>query len=465
MSTARPLKAARSQPAPAQPVAPPPQVPRAVSNLRTRGAENDVLRKIGCVLALITVFVRFTGIHEWIATYFGDTYILYLLVPPALLAMLASGGARRTLQWNLARYWLGFAAWLILGIPFSSYKMGSLLRVWGYLRTEFVMLFLIAGLLLTFTDLQRLMRVMFYAALVDVFMARFLQSDELRTRLELFTGTMSNANDFAAQLVLMLPFLLIPLLSRKRNLLLCAFSLLGLGYGLYLILRTGSRGAMLSLVALALVCFWRASAGWKITFSVLLPVAMIGLGLLLPPETVHRLMTLEDTDAPAYDPVSREAAESLDARKFVLQESLWLTITHPVFGVGSGEFMDAEASVAREKGRRGSWHETHNTYTQVSSEAGIPAFIFFAGALVSSFLLLRRLWLRSRNQPSNERNDMLRVAVIALSLSLLGFCVAIFFLSLAYRFYLPAMGGIIISVARVADQEWRQPPAPARSMA
>jgi O-antigen ligase len=416
-----------------------------------------VLRKIGCVLTLITVFVRFTGIHEWIATYTGDTYILYFLVPPALIAMLASGGLRRALQWNLARYWLGFAAWLVLGIPFSSYKTGSLLMVGGYLRTEFIMLFLIAGLLLTFTDLRRLMRVMVYAALVEVFMSRFLQSDELRTRLELTTGTMSNANDFAAQLVMMLPFLLIPLLSRKRNLLLCSLSLLGLGYGLYLILRTGSRGAMLALAVLALVSFWRVSAGWKIAFSVLLPAAAVGLGLLLPPETVHRLLTLEDSESQANDPVSHEAAGSLEERRFVLQRSLWLTITHPVFGVGTGEFMDAEARVARNEGRRGDWHETHNAYTQVSSEAGIPAFLFFAGALASGFLLLRRIRLRSRSQPSNERNDLLGAAVTALSLSLLGFCVAIFFLSLAYRFYLPALGGMIIVVARVAEQEWRQP--------
>jgi len=301
------------------------------------------------------------------------------------------------------------------------------------------------------------MRVMVYAALVEVFMSRFLQSDELRTRLELTTGTMSNANDFAAQLVMMLPFLLIPLLSRKRNLLLCSLSLLGLGYGLYLILRTGSRGAMLALAVLALVSFWRVSAGWKIAFSVLLPAAAVGLGLLLPPETVHRLLTLEDSESQANDPVSHEAAGSLEERRFVLQRSLWLTITHPVFGVGTGEFMDAEARVARNEGRRGDWHETHNAYTQVSSEAGIPAFLFFAGALASGFLLLRRIRLRSRSQPSNERNDLLGAAVTALSLSLLGFCVAIFFLSLAYRFYLPALGGMIIVVARVAEQEWRQP--------
>jgi len=37
---------------------------------------------------------------------------------------------------------------------------------------------------------------------------------------------------------------------------------------------------------------------------------------------------------------------------------------------------------AKAAGEHGNWHETHNTYTEISGECGIPALIF---ALVGLF--------------------------------------------------------------------------------
>jgi O-antigen ligase len=417
------------------------------------GDENNLVRKVGFVLTLAIVFIRFTGVHEWMTAFIGNTYILYLLVPPALLAFLASGGWRRMMEWRPAWYWLGFLGWLMLAIPLSSWKAGSLSLVFGYLRTELVMLFLIAGLSMTWSEVRRLAQVLAFSAFFNVVSVRFRWSDLFNDRLGLSTSAMGNPNDLAAQLVLMLPFLLIALLSPKVNTVFRIAAMGGLAYGSYLVLLTGSRGAMVALIVAVAYCWMRAPVQWKVVAVAILPVALIGLGVALPGKTVRRLMTMS-TKSNSTDAVENEAAGSAGARTYVLEQSFWFSMTHPLLGVGPGEFTEAEAGVAKKEGRRGNWHETHNAYTQVSSEAGIPALIFFVAALVSTFLVLKRTRLRARAQAPTKQNRMISIAVFCMTVSLIGFSVAIFFLSLAYRFYLPALTGVAIALARAAEHEW-----------
>jgi len=52
--------------------------------------------------------------------------------------------------------------------------------------------------------------------------------------------------------------------------------------------------------------------------------------------------------------------------------SIQLTFEHPILGVGPGEFMDAEAEEAAVAGKKAMWHFTHNSYTELSSETGLP---------------------------------------------------------------------------------------------
>ena len=59
-----------------------------------------------------------------------------------------------------------------------------------------------------------------------------------------------------------------------------------------------------------------------------------------------------------------EAENSTNARKEVLNESLGLTLKHPVVGVGPGQFRVAAAAQSKDEGVRALWLETHNTYTQ-----------------------------------------------------------------------------------------------------
>ena len=160
---------------------------------------------------------------------------------------------------------------------------------------------------------------------------------------------------------------------------------------------------------------------------------------------LHRYATLftNDTD-------DLEAVQSTETRTHLLKASIRFTMEHPIFGVGTGEFSDYEAAVAQNEGKRGTWLVTHNAYTQVSSEVGVPGLLFFLAAIVMTFRTFGRVQRAARSHPQLRPMAM---ACFCCQLSLVGFCTAIIFLSLAYTIYLPTMSGIAMAISRSLELE------------
>src|SRR5271166_5842532 len=139
--------------------------------------------------------------------------------------------------------------------------------------------------------------------------------------------------------------------------------------------RTGSR---MGLLAIGLgILFFLVFATPK-QRAVVIMGGMLGLILaafLLPQRITERFTSMfgvgGSTGAVA------EASASADARKTMFWRSVEMTFEHPLFGVGPGEFMDAEAAEDMAVGKRGLWHYTHNAYTELSSETGIAGLIIF----------------------------------------------------------------------------------------
>jgi O-antigen ligase len=262
---------------------------------------------------------------------------------------------------------------------------------------------------------------------------------------------MGNSNDYAALLTLLLPFLVLVLMTPGRAIVLRIMSLGGLLYGLYMILHTGSRGAEIALLATFVFVLCHVSALKRVWISIgALAFGAVVLALLSGSVT-QRLTTLVWSEGDAYH---NEAAGSGESRWYLLQKSLIFTVQRPLFGVGPGEFADHEGLGARAAGFHGNWHATHNTYTQVSSEAGIPAAIFFIAALVSTYRLLSRTLRQARARPPSRDTTRIAAAVFCVLIAAVGFYCSVFFLSLAYRFYIPALTGIAIALSRAAQREW-----------
>jgi O-antigen ligase len=263
-------------------------------------------------------------------------------------------------------------------------------------------------------------------------------------RLGLQFGTVANPNDYAGHLLLVLPFVLWIALSSK-TLAIRLGALLIVAVGTVKILQSGSRGAAIGLAAAILVFLWRGTTRQRIALLAIVPLGAAGLVAVLPGSLVQRLQSFSSgSDS------SAEALASSQSRAYLLRKSVEYTLTHPVFGVGPGQFASYEGQHNIVVGTHGSWHETHNMFTQVSSECGIPAFFFFTAGLVSTWRMLSGTYRKAR-----ERADCadIQTAVLCVMIGMAGFCVAATFLNFAYSFYQPALGGLAIAISSAAERE------------
>ena len=112
-------------------IASPPVAP-AATQVPKAAQQADPVRKLSFYFGLAFVFVVFGVLPE--LTYYVtglNTYLIYWVAPAAILGALFTGGLRRTLQYRAAWYWIAFFVWMVVGIPFSYWRGGSIAN---YLR-------------------------------------------------------------------------------------------------------------------------------------------------------------------------------------------------------------------------------------------------------------------------------------------------------------------------------------------
>jgi O-antigen ligase len=453
--TATPLAIAPLPPAPVgrtKSLAPAPLAPEPATHAATSQWDSDRsngLRKLTFYFALAVIYIRFSELHEIFTYHTGsNSYILYLLSPPALLGILLFGGIRRVfsermLKSRLAYYWIGFVFWLALSVPFSSWRGGSTATLLMYLKTEITMLFIVGALVMGWKECRAALCAIALGGATFLFASRGM-TETLDQRMGLTALTVANPNDFAAHLVVVSAFLLYVASSTKMNKIFRGAAVACLVYAVYTILGTASRGAFLALLVMSIFTIVRASPQARIATLALAPIVGLGTFAFLPEQTRTRLLTLSGSGG------SLEAQASSEMRKYELETSLKLSVTHPLFGVGPAQFSTVEGTASRAEGQLGVWHETHNAYTQISSECGIPALIFFLAALGSTFSLLNRIYRFAKARAGGE--DIARAAFCTM-LALVGIAFSIFFLSQAYRFYYPALGGLALALADAAERQ------------
>jgi O-antigen ligase len=399
-----PTPAPASAPAPTKPLSRIEQITNAARDFE----KANPVRILGSSFALMYLFFRFSGIHELMAITIGTTgYLLYLTGIPAAFCLLLSGGLKRSLESRAAKYWMGYPLWLLLAVPFSSWTRSSATIVLTYIRTDFILLFMVGGLLLTWKDCRRLMNVLGCAAIVAIFTGYYRQGHLGTGRMELTGGiTIGDPNDYAALLLLLMPFLISWVIIPGKPLALRILTCLITVYGLYLVLSTGSRGAMLGIAAVGILIMTAITFSQRLLIGVVTLVVGLGLVAVLPSQIVERLSSAFSGTAVLNS--GKEGEASAQARLYVLQRSVQFTFQYPLFGVGVGEFADSEGTVARSEGQQGSWHDTHNTYTQASSESGVPALLFMLLGLGSSFLLVLKTNRIARRLPNTPENRQIR---------------------------------------------------------
>jgi O-antigen ligase len=187
--------------------------------------------------------------------------------------------------------------------------------------------------------------------------------------------------------------------------------------------------------------------------------------LLMPDLAWQRYATIMVSDtSQARTEEALSAIESANTRKIHLQQSIDLTFLNPVFGVGPGMFPVASAEYSLQLGERAFWKETHNSYTQISSESGFIGLILYAVMIIMTIMTEVKVMRLARGAPPGSAVAECHMAGFCLLVSTLVTLITCNFSSSAYQLYFPLLGALSIALLHVTTQELasvRMTPAPA----
>jgi O-antigen ligase len=409
--------------------------------------DSDVLLNLAFRLFIVDLFLTASRLLE-VITMAGGSRVPYLGVTIHVITLalaVISGGARRVATSKIGIYLGLFTCWMLACTIASTWRGGSvdvLLRQW----LPSLIIFLSCGSVVTLRQCGKVATFLATASALIATTSFFLGTLK-QDRLAFETGSLGNANEFSMLVVLGAPFLLVPIFSsslRVRKVVAAAFG----AVVLIAVVRTASRSSLLAVVTILAVLFLTRPLAGKVKLAALTAALIFVLIAATPREILSRYATIFG-DSTVGDEVANSALESSLARQHLLQQSLKLTMEHPVFGLGPGIFAVGEADLAKEEGQKATWHVSHNSYTQVSSEMGIPGVLLYLMALWATFRNV--FWFRahSRIDPTGRASAL----GLALLLSLIGLCVNLAFSSNAYFSYLPSLMGLSVVFRKSLERE------------
>jgi O-antigen ligase len=220
--------------------------------------------------------------------------------------------------------------------------------------------------------------------------------------------------------------------SKSRGKLISGIILAGLAMT---IARTGSRGALLGLVAVGgamTVLLKNVSLDKRIGFVV---VMVLGMAVAAPPGYWAQMLTML---APKQD----YNWTSETGRKEVLMRGVGYMMKNPFSGVGVDNFGRAEGMYsARAEAREWDpslpgikWSAAHNSFLQAAAEMGIPGILLFCTLVFGS--IWQCLQIRKRMPvhwyKGSDEEKFLYYTSVYLPVALIGFAVGGFFVSFAY---------------------------------
>jgi O-antigen ligase len=278
----------------------------------------------------------------------------------------------------------------------------------------------------------------------------FLYAQDMRGgRVSVDIGTLADPNEYALVLLMTLPYWWLVARNSRIPKLMGAISVLAAIPMLVAFFRTGSRAGLLTLVGLVVAVFFRSRPAQRVALVVTVLLGTAVAAVTLPTNLRERYFTWFSSDATDQD-LSADIA-STQARRYFFVQSLKLTMEHPLFGMGPGQFAGVNWETSRAAGVHVAAQPTHNSYTEVSSETGIPGLILFAGTLVLSFRSTYRIAKLTEN---NESLKALSNTATCVFVSVTAFLIGAFFLSLSYSPLVTVALGLSAALQSVAADEF-----------
>jgi O-antigen ligase len=225
-------------------------------------------------------------------------------------------------------------------------------------------------------------------------------------------GMFENPNEMSLHLVMMIPLGITLALGSKK----IVTKILFLGVTLIMLCAnfvTFSRGGFLGLLGAAGILAWKLGKRSRVKVTLISAVAVISMFVFAPGNFGVRVLSI-------FIPGLDEAGSS-DQRSKLLKQSIWVTLRNP-WGIGIGNF-----PIVGERNL-----QTHNVFTQVSSELGIIGLIIYLIFLLSPF---RKLGAIERTEFAKENFGWFYYLAVGLQASIMAYMISAFFASVAYNWF------------------------------
>jgi O-antigen ligase len=406
----------------------------------------STVASIAFFFGLCYTFLSFSHSVEFIDNT-GRLHLSLITGLMCVVGLLATGGIPPMLL-SKPGVWLSlFSFWIFFGLPFSTWRGGSVADFTGVWIKSYITFFLIGGLIFSLEQVRKMAFVLALCALSQIYLVFHggVQSDN---RLTMSYGSLGNSNDLATALLISLPFLVFVILNKKSNVVLRILFIPTTVVLVVAVLKTGSRGGLVAIAALVAVTFLRSAGANKLKIAVA-AILIVGLFAAFVPSGLRaRYMTIFSSKAgtDGTDGVS-SALDSSNARRELLKNSVLLTLKHPVFGVGLGQFAPQSFNLLVSRGQPGMWFTSHDVFGLVGAEIGIPGLIFFCGTIVVSLRILHRLSKLPKVTPELELISGLASAVF---MSIVAYVTCGVFSTQAYTYQLPVLASVAAALDRVA---------------
>jgi len=409
--------------------------------------ETSQFQRLGFNVLLVFLFLTISRIFD---VKFGNFHITGIAFRVMLAMVLLSRCFMLALQTKIGKALMGFTVMMAFSVPFSVWRTGSKEVFQGWAMLAFVAFLGITGLVANYQQWQKVHKTLLLGLLVFAMIANVFGVSN-GGRLILEQGKFANPNEMAQVLLLGLPMwgaVMATSESPFRKILAGGVMVLMLATTF----RTGSRGAMIGFTVMMAVVFLRASVAnkMKLAFAGLLFAGVVVT--IMPGNLVARYKTVTDADDTDMDAAMADSAvSSTQSRRELLKHSLIFTMQHPLFGVGPGMFAVADDAYAHTLGKRkGTWLGTHNSYTQVSSEVGIPALLFYLSAVYFALTGPLQIYRKTQGDPRLEK---MGIYALGLHYTMIIYAVTVLFEHIAYSLMLPTFAGCVAGLMRVADAE------------
>ncbi len=343
---------------------------------------------------------------------------------------------------------LGLIMWMLICTPFSTWRGGSASAVVYFSFFSLMWLPISLGP----RNLKDINRLILLVGILNV-VTLLLTKVDATGRLQGDGGTYSNSEDIALIAIFSIPLWTLIAGQIRGPILKTLVAAVSTLFLLISAAKTGSRAGIIGAGGMGLFYFLRGSVSNKILL-VLATVVTVVCGLFFVPQSMlQRLSTINESFGVVNTAAARdnEALGSAAGRQQLLFDSIRITLQHPLFGVGPGQFAEFRWGENHSVGFGRGYYVTHNTYTQISSEDGIPGLVFFLGLLIGTYRTIRSA--RKLNTP-NSHKDWRACQALATGLELSFTCIVIFgfFTANAQYIFWYLIGGLALALERVTIQ-------------